>query len=412
MPCSPLTMPDVGLPSVPAHVDGALAARVRRRLDGDDGFSLIEMLVAFVILGVAMSGSASFFMSAMLSLHHAESRTKATALANEELESLQALPWDDVGFYSDDDFGAPVPDGTVLVGPQRPTAARAPLPQETLEARGGVVFTVRRSLLWIQHTQTPKENDYKRLHVSVDWTDGNQQRTMSVESQRSPTAEEQPASDFTLSLLAVTPQFVHINGDGTLDAAVNPTLDLTALTSAKADFVGVRYVQRGDTTITERPLGSSDYLNWSAAVTDVHGDRFPNGDALFTFTATRASPYQEEVLGTALVRFVQPVVITAATLSPSSVCLSDTTPASPAIDVALSIDGLVEEDKVTVAWTGGQVTAVQTTATQSGSSLTAQIPEGTFTAGTHTVTLTGQRRSDAATDVTTREVVVSASCPA
>lgn len=378
-----------------------MLTRLRRRIGGEDGISLVEMLVAFVILGIAMSASASFYMNALFSLHQAESRTKATALANEELENLRFLPWDDVGFYTDDDFGGPVPEDTVILDDVRTADARAPVPAETLEERGNVVFTVRRTITWVDNTRTAEPHDYKELVVTVDWSDRGQPRSISVESLRSPSPNEQAVSDFVLSLLKVAPELVYINADGTLDSAVNPTLDLTALTSSEADFVVTRYVQRDALTETVQSLGSVDHLNWTGSVTAAHGQTFRNGDTLFTFVATRALPYEQEVIGSTLVRFLQPVAITSATVSPSSYCL----PSSPAIDVTIDVDGLVEEDTVTVSWGAGQVTATQVTATDSGSSLTAIIPPGSLGAGASTVTITGLRLSDAATATTTLEVV-------
>lgn len=371
-----------------------MLTRLRRRLGGDEGFSLVEMLVAFVILGVAMSASASFFMTAMLSFHQAEGRTKATALANEELENLRVLPWDDVGFYADDYAGSP-PTDTVLLGDVRPVEARAPLPEETLAPRGGIAFTVRRSIVWIRKSETANADDYKRLTVSVDWSDRGQARSITVDSLRSPTPAEQPASDFILSLLDVQPELVYINGDGTLNTSVagNDQLNLTALTSAEASFVEVRYVQRGGDPAnpTVQPLSSSDYLNWSGAVTAAHGHTFPNGDAAFTFVATRALPYEQEVLGTTLVRFLQPLVVVWVT---STVCVADLlTP----VDVETRIDGLVDEDAVTVTYATGAVSAQQTAATTSGSLLTATLPAGSLDLGLNTITVDGQRRSDGAT---------------
>ncbi|MEX2618640.1 MAG: prepilin-type N-terminal cleavage/methylation domain-containing protein [Egibacteraceae bacterium] len=366
-----------------------MLTRLRRRLDGDDGISLVEMLVAFVILGVVMSASASFFTTALVSVQNAESRTKATALANEELENLRVLAFDEVGFY-DDDFDGAIPPDTVLLASQRPVDARAPLPEETLDA-SGLTVTVRRSIVWIDNTQTSAAQDYKQLRVALDWSDRGQARSVSVDSLRSPTPDEAPGSDFVLSLLGVAPELVYINSDGTLDTTLNDSLALTALTSAEADFVAARYVQRGVTDVTERSLVSSDHLNWSGTVTAADGHTFPNGDVLFTFVATRASPYEQEVIGSTLVRFLQPLAVVSVT---STVCV--TSLVDP-VDIDTEIDGLVDEDTVTVTYESGTVNAQQTTATAGGSLLTATIPGGSLAPGSNTITTAGQRGSDGAT---------------
>lgn len=374
-----------------------MLTRLGRSLDADDGISLVEMMVALLLLGVAMSASAGFFTTALRSMQQAEGRTKATALANEEMENLRGLPWAQVGFHPDDFPGA-VPADTVLLEEARSAASRAPLPEQVLPPRGGVVYTVRRSITWNEdNPQTSARYEYKHLVVAVDWSDRGQPRSISVESQRTPNPDEQPSSDFVLSLLAVKPKLVYLNADGTLDATRHQELLFTALTSAKADFVVTRYRQRGDIADTEQSLGSSDRRNWSGTVTPLQGHRFPNGDALFTFVATRANPYAQEVFGTTLVRFLQPLVITAVTLSPSAVCVTDELGVAPAIDVAIEVDGLVEEDSVWVRWSGGEVKAGQVSPTPSGSSLTARIPPGAFGVGTHSLTVEATRLSDSQT---------------
>lgn len=388
-----------------------MRARWRRRLAGDDGLSLVEVLVAFVLLGVVMSASAGFFTTSLRALQQAEGRTKATALANEELENLRALPWTAVGFYGDDDFGGTMPDRTVLLADTRPAESRAPLPVETM-SRGGVAFTVRRSIVWNEDISATSEvHEFKYLAVTVDWSDRGQPRSIGVESQRTPTPDEQKPSDFVLSLLKVQPEIVYLNADGTLDTSRNGQLDLTALTSAPADFVVARYVQRGDTDETVHSLGSTDYVNWTGAVTAAHGETFRNGDMVFTFVATRASPYEQEVIGTTLARFLQPVEVTDLQLSPSSVCVAPDQ-STPAVDVAVHVNGLVDEDAVTVSWDGGTAQAQQVAATDAGSSLSAIIPTGSYTAST-TVTVTGVRASDGhtATASASLSVTVSETCP-
>lgn len=344
---------------------------LRRRLAGDDGISLVEMMVALSILGVVLSASAGAFTTALTSVQQAESRTKATALANEELENLRALPWDDVGFYENDSFPGAAPADTVFLGTHRPSGARAPVPSETLPPRDGVVFDVTRSIIWVDDTRVAGAR-YKELTIEVAWRDRELPRRITVASLRSPSPDEQDTSDFVLSLLDVSPQVAYINADGTLDSTANATLRLTVLTSSAADFVRATYQER--TTETVRSLGSSDNKNWA---TDVTSGRFRNGDVLFTFVATRAAPYEQEVLGTTLVRFLQPVAV-AVSAQPSTVCVAEGQ-STPAVDVTVRADGLVEEDSVTISWgTGENVSARYDSATDDGSVFTATIPAGSY----------------------------------
>ena len=70
---------------------------VRNRIaavdDRDAGFSLIELLVTMVILGIILSSLAVVQTRAMVTIAQAKERQQATALANRTLEELRALPW-------------------------------------------------------------------------------------------------------------------------------------------------------------------------------------------------------------------------------------------------------------------------------------------------------------------------------
>src|SRR5687767_360634 len=88
----------------------ASLGRVRRRRQlGEQGFSLIELVVATGVMALVMSGLAFLGTAAFGDIAVARSRQTASSLANEALEQVRALPYDTVALglntteLSDDD---------------------------------------------------------------------------------------------------------------------------------------------------------------------------------------------------------------------------------------------------------------------------------------------------------------------
>lgn len=68
--------------------------RIFARRSGDDaGFTLMELIVAMVIISVVLIGLVGLQTSAMVTVTHAKQREQATAVANQVLEQLRAMPW-------------------------------------------------------------------------------------------------------------------------------------------------------------------------------------------------------------------------------------------------------------------------------------------------------------------------------
>ncbi len=65
--------------------------RARRRRD--DGFTLIELIVAMVIIGMVLVSIVAVQTAALVTTAQTKQRTQATAIANETMEELRALPW-------------------------------------------------------------------------------------------------------------------------------------------------------------------------------------------------------------------------------------------------------------------------------------------------------------------------------
>ena len=69
---------------------------VGRKLQGKDGFSLIEVLIALVILAVGLLGLALFQTTAIKGNAIASKWTVATELAQDRLERFRHVGWDNI----------------------------------------------------------------------------------------------------------------------------------------------------------------------------------------------------------------------------------------------------------------------------------------------------------------------------
>ncbi|WP_136520039.1 MULTISPECIES: prepilin-type N-terminal cleavage/methylation domain-containing protein [Cellulomonas] len=61
--------------------------------DHDDGFTLMELLVAMMVITVVLLGLMVVQTSAMVTTAQTKQRTQGTAVANQTMEQLRALPW-------------------------------------------------------------------------------------------------------------------------------------------------------------------------------------------------------------------------------------------------------------------------------------------------------------------------------
>lgn len=60
----------------------------------DEGFSLVELIVAMFILGIVLVSLIGVQLSAMITITDATRRQQATSYANEAMETLRGMPWD------------------------------------------------------------------------------------------------------------------------------------------------------------------------------------------------------------------------------------------------------------------------------------------------------------------------------
>jgi type II secretory pathway pseudopilin PulG len=68
-----------------------------RRASSQDGFMVLEVIVAIVILSIALLAVMAGYDSAFISLHDSSQKSVAATLANQQLELYSALPYTSIG---------------------------------------------------------------------------------------------------------------------------------------------------------------------------------------------------------------------------------------------------------------------------------------------------------------------------
>jgi Tfp pilus assembly protein PilV len=97
------------------------------RAQTEDGFGLIELLIAMVILQIALLAIVGAFGAGSVALGRAAKTTTAAALADQQMELYRAMPYDAIGL---DTAGAPtsgryVADTTVCPASQTPVCGNS-----------------------------------------------------------------------------------------------------------------------------------------------------------------------------------------------------------------------------------------------------------------------------------------------
>lgn len=395
---------------------------LRRRLSAEEGISLVEMLVAIVLVTIVLSALAATLATSLQAAVRNESRLRANALASELLEDLQAMRWEDLGFYAvDPDYRATF-EGEPTVTPITAHADRsdhASRPMPLLDGpdrvlRDGVAYTVRTDIVWADDPATSATQDFMRFVVTVSWGDLDRARDVRNEATRAPVHSEQAASQFSIVEASVAPEIGYLSDSGAVVRAVGANgtstatdkVSLRLVTSAPVTSVRVRFLERGASTETEVLLsGSQANTVWEATSP---GWRFNNGDTDFRFEATYSGDTAAVVRPARLVHEAVSVVsgdprtltvVGGSRVATGWVCVDDLGRGREPIIVSAGFVGLTHDDAVEVGGAGlaAGTFAVFQEPTTSGAVFEHTIPVGhVWPATSATITTTGTRGFDGA----------------
>lgn len=277
-----------------------MRSRLRRDFSNEDGVSLVEMLVSLLIIGIVLSALANTLISSSASARQNEGLTLATQVATEEVENLQALPWNKVGLYAGDPgYTATALGGrpTVTIPAASPRDPLVPYPSKTIN-RGmpapGRSYVVQTEVVW------RRANRYKEFRVRVSWTQNGQGETLTLMGRRAVRSRDSqqasaPPGGFRITAFTVNTDPLYLDDNGRTTTSINPDLGagkafvINVDTSEAASGVTVTWLSTQTATLTE--VAGSGGLKWSVAVdaTAPSGFVHPHGSALFTATATRSS---------------------------------------------------------------------------------------------------------------------------
>lgn len=91
MSCASSPSPDAG---------PGLLRRLRERLRADQGFGLVELLIAMVVLNIGLLAVVASFQAGIISLSRASRVTTAAVLADQQMELYRAITYDSIRLAS------------------------------------------------------------------------------------------------------------------------------------------------------------------------------------------------------------------------------------------------------------------------------------------------------------------------
>lgn len=146
------------------------------------GVTLVEMVVALLVLGVGVFGAVSLFSASSETANGARNRSVADEIVESELELMRSLPYADVGIATSDSSYRPAFDGQPTVtegGANRVDAF-------STEERSGIEFGIRRDVTWatVDAPSGRIDKAYKLLTVTVQWLDHIGKHEIQAESAR------------------------------------------------------------------------------------------------------------------------------------------------------------------------------------------------------------------------------------
>lgn len=186
---------------------------IRARLSRDDGVSLVETLIAMLIVGFVLMAMAATTTTSLAAMTKAEQHTRGTQSANRVVEDMQSVTWDDLTFYAADPSVPATFEGSPVVvnAGTRPAGSAAPLPVSTIAGPGGVTYTATNYITWIDDpadgcaSPAPSApapcapgagvpaagtdtngRDYKRLSTVLSWTAKGETRQQRIDANRAP----------------------------------------------------------------------------------------------------------------------------------------------------------------------------------------------------------------------------------
>ncbi len=203
---------------------------------GLKGFTLIETLVFLFVFSLVSIVFYQAYATGIRTIIETKNRLGATALANQKMEIIRSIAYDDIGTTSGIPSGTLAQDETISVNTTR----------YQVHTYVGHVDDLFDGALATGTDSVP--NDYKRVRLEVSWGSGGTDQQVVIFGRFSPNGIETPAGGGILSI-----NVLDASGSGVSGASVrirNPSesVDLTAISDLT-----------GNVTSVGAPAGSQNY---------------------------------------------------------------------------------------------------------------------------------------------------------
>jgi prepilin-type N-terminal cleavage/methylation domain-containing protein len=390
--------------------------RLRVKRD-DDGFTLVETMVALVVISIVFAALAGFLVTSIKAQASNERRVRATQVGNQAVEDLRALPWEVLGFYATDAGYAATVNGSETVTLDPPASgvrdSRAPLPGLQEVTANGVKYKRTLDILWYDDAgdgigaadNDADVHDAKLVRARLSWQVGTATKTLNVEGLRAPTADEVTprglgvVSPFQVQQFNATPATMALTSTGRTTAPIVFRLK----TTIAASQVRLSYVDRGNITQSFIMTAPSSNTDWTYTLPAGAG---PFDVGTMSFTARAYAPAGATADGTVTVTFSlssTTLDISTPNVSPSSVDLSASGRNTQPITVTATATTNVTSMTVSYPTKNGTVTAMMNLS-NSNTTGTYTLPAnaGEFNGGSvqWTVTASGNGTASRSTTVT------------
>lgn len=206
------------------------------------GMSLVEVVVASAVMLLVFGGLMAFFQTAIKLVGVTKARAGAVSLANERLEYIRSLSYNDVGTVNG------IPSGNI--------------PQNSTTTLNSVIYNER---ILIEYVDAPEDGvgaadsngilaDYKRVKIEYNWNNRGQAKTLSLISNIVPPGIESTAGGGTLTVNVFSAAAAPITGAAVrvFNDTATTTVDVTRYTNASgvAQFAGAPAAANYQITVT------------------------------------------------------------------------------------------------------------------------------------------------------------------
>lgn len=213
--------------------------RATASMTDEEGFTLVELLVAIFVFGVVMVALAGVFIASAQSISDQRLRTAATRVATDHLETLRTLPFDELDAHAG---------------------------QSSVEALGGRTFTIDTAIETIDAgtgAETPTGR-VKEVTATISWTSRGVTRRAAYSTGVAAPRSDTVAATRAIGTVTMFPNPAVADGAGQLLADVEVTVPLEGF--APGTLVQLSWTNADGTAGVETLANGTTGANWRGTI--------------------------------------------------------------------------------------------------------------------------------------------------